>query len=120
MRTDDLYLQDISVALSAIGDFVSGIEKETFLEVDLIRSAVIQKFTIIGEAASKISNTVQDDHPEIDWKTLKAFRNLLVHAYFQTTFVRVWNAAKDIDDLKQKIDAIIALRCPNTLEVKNQ
>lgn len=51
MRTDDLYLQDISVALSAIGDFVSGIEKGTFLEVDLIRSAVIQKFTIIGETS---------------------------------------------------------------------
>ena len=110
MRNENLYLQYISHACRSISDFVAGLSKETFLETDLIQSAVIQKFTVIGEAASKIGDEICDEHPEIDWRTLVSFRNLLVHVYFQTTLERVWEATLDVDSLREHIDAIIRFR----------
>ncbi len=110
MRNESLYLNDISTACLAISDFVAGISKEAFLDTDMIHSAVIQKFTIIGEAASKISITTRDEHPEIDWKTLIAFRNILVHVYFDTTIEKVWEATKDVDALREHVDAILRFR----------
>ena len=110
MRNEDLYLVDISDACLAIGNFVAGVSLETFLETDLIQSAVMQKFIVIGEAASKISSEIRDDHPEIDWKTLVAFRNILVHVYFDTILDRVWEATRDVDALREHVDAIRRFR----------
>ena len=114
MRSEHLYLQDISDACRAIGDFVAGISEETFLQTDLIQSAVIQKFTVIGEAASKISSSTRDEHVEIDWKTLVAFRNILVHVYFETTLERLWVATQDVEELREDVDAIIRFRYADT------
>jgi uncharacterized protein with HEPN domain len=110
MRSEDLYLEDISAAYLAISNFVAGISEKSFLETDIIQSAVIQKFTVIGEAASKIGDETRKDHPEIDWKTLTAFRNILVHVYFETTLEKVWEATCDVDALREHVDAIIRFR----------
>jgi len=106
MRNENLYLEDISSACRSISDFVAGLSKEVFLETDLVQSAVIQKFTVIGEAASRIGDKICDEHPEIDWKTLISFRNFLVHVYFQ----RVWEATLEVDSLREHIDTILQFR----------
>lgn len=54
MRREDLYLADILEATHAIEEFLKGIDKTTFVHNDLIRSAVLRKLTIIGEAASRL------------------------------------------------------------------
>ena len=107
MRDGDLYLEDISTACLAISEFVAGISRTDFIETDMIQSAVIQKFTVIGEAASKIGATIRSEHPEVDWKTLVAFRSILVHVYFDTTLNNVWEATRDVDSLREHVDAIL-------------
>jgi uncharacterized protein with HEPN domain len=34
---------------------------------------------IIGEAATRLSEKFKQDHPEIAWREVKAFRNVIVH-----------------------------------------
>ncbi|MFZ1701834.1 MAG: HepT-like ribonuclease domain-containing protein [Pyrinomonadaceae bacterium] len=106
MRNEDLYLVDICDACLAISDFVAGISRELFLETDLVQSAVIHKFIVIGEAASKLNSTIREEHPEVDWKTLVAFRNILVHVYFDTVLDKVWEATLDVDALREHVSAI--------------
>lgn len=110
MRNEDLYLPDISAACLAISDVVAGISKESFLDTDMIQSAVVQKFTVIGEAASKVGAEIRKEHPEIDWRTLIAFRNILVHVYFETTIEKVWEATRDVDALREQVEAILRFR----------
>lgn len=110
MRNEDLWLKDLVDACSAIGDFVEGVSKEAFLDSDLIQSAVIRKFTQIGEAAAKINNETRIEHPEIDWQTLVAFRNILVHVYFNTTLELVWEATRDVEELRTHVEAVRRFR----------
>lgn len=93
MRREELYLPDIQDATKAVELFIKDVEKGDFLSSDLLQSAVLQKFMIIGEAASKISKELKDRHPEIDWKALVGFRNFLANVYFSANLEIVWLAA---------------------------
>jgi uncharacterized protein with HEPN domain len=43
----------------------------------------VRNLEILGEAASRISPELRNDHPEIPWRTLISTRNRLIHAYFE-------------------------------------
>lgn len=53
MRREKLYLADIVEAADAVATFLAGVERDRFVHDDLLRSAVLQKLSIIGEAAAR-------------------------------------------------------------------
>ena len=56
MRRDDLYLNDIVESADHIATFLGQTDFENFQQSELVRSAVVQKLAIIGEAAARISD----------------------------------------------------------------
>jgi uncharacterized protein with HEPN domain len=68
---------------------------ESFQSSEMMRSAVVQKLAIIGEAAAQVSEALRSRHPEVPWPQIVAFRNILVHAYFGVDWAEVWRAAKN-------------------------
>jgi uncharacterized protein with HEPN domain len=109
MRRELLYLTDIVEAADHIAAFIANATFEQFEQSELVRSAVVQKLAIIGEAASRISSDLRDREPEIPWPQIVAFRNILVHAYFGIDWVEVWNVAKArCPILRQQIAVILA------------
>ena len=57
-RRDDLYLADIVESAESIRSFLEGLgshDRQAFIEDDLVRSAVLQKLSVIGEAATRVS-----------------------------------------------------------------
>jgi len=108
MRREELYLADIVEAADAIEIFLFDIDEQEFIGNDLLRSAVLQKLSITGEAAARISKEFQNKHQEIEWADIIGFRNIVVHAYFAVDWSIVWTTAKhDIPDLKQKILTVL-------------
>jgi uncharacterized protein with HEPN domain len=95
MRRDDLYLNDIIEAADHIASFIAGADFETFEKSEMMRSAVVQKLAIIGEAAARMSEGLRKRHPEIPWPQIVAFRNILIHAYFGIDGEEVWRAARN-------------------------
>ncbi len=95
MRRDRLYLDDITEAAEAIGRFLTGVFEDAFLASDLLQSAVLQKLTIIGEAAARLSPEIKANAPHIPWADIVAFRNIAVHAYFSVQWSIVWVAATE-------------------------
>jgi uncharacterized protein with HEPN domain len=93
MRPERLYLSDVVEAVDAIAGFLDGIQETEFLESDLLRSAVLQKLTVIGEAAARLPPELCERHPEIPWRDIAGFRNIAVHAYFAVEWPIVWVAA---------------------------
>jgi len=111
MRSDDLYLTDILQAADAIAGFVKGIDEVRFVGDDLVRSAVLHKLTVIGEAAARVSGELRQAHPAVPWADIVGFRNIAVHAYFSVDWRLVWNAAvSDAPALKRDIVAILGSR----------
>ncbi len=66
MACEELYLQDIIEAANTIEHFLKDVSKEEFLASELLRSAVLHKLTIIGEAAARISNDLKSCYPNVE------------------------------------------------------
>ncbi len=82
MRDDKQYLTDIVNAADLISLHVSGRTLEDFLDDKMLQPSVLFSFTIIGEAANKLSSLTKESYPEIEWSSIISFRNIIVHAYF--------------------------------------
>jgi uncharacterized protein with HEPN domain len=109
MRRDDLYLNDIIEAVDHIASFHGRMDFEGFRQSELIRSAVVQKLAIIGEAAARISDELTGRYSQVPWPQIVAFRNILIHAYFGIDWSEVWKAAQvDCPTLRQEVTQILA------------
>ena len=108
MRREELFLRDIVEAADLIAQFISGLDRASFQESELVRSAVVQKLALIGEAAAHLSAELQVRYPEVPWPKIVAFRNILVHAYFGIDWDQVWQAAgKEGPALRAQIESIL-------------
>ncbi len=113
MRREEFYLADIVEAADAIEYFLTSVEKSAFLINDLLRSAVLNKLTIIGEAAARLPVEFQEQHPEIEWADIIGFRNIAVHSYFAVDWNIVWTTAtKDAPELREQVAAILDKEYP--------
>lgn len=109
MRLERLYLNDIVEAADHIAEFIAGIDYAAFQRSELLRSAVVQKLSIIGEAAAHVSEDLTMRHPEVPWPQIVAFRNILMHAYFGIDWDVVWRAATNrCPVLREQIASILA------------
>ena len=113
MRDEGLYLQDIVESADEIREFLGGASKDEFVRSSLLRSAVLQKLMVIGEAAARVSRELRERHPEIEWAKVVAFRNVAAHAYFAVDWNLVWNAAAlEAPVLRDRVARIISTDYP--------
>jgi len=92
-RSEDLYLSDIVEAADAVQAYVSGLTLEAFVGNDVLRRAVLQRLTEIGEAAPRLSPELKASTPDIPWADSVGFRHIAVHACFAADWRIVWFAA---------------------------
>jgi uncharacterized protein with HEPN domain len=104
MRRDGLLVEDIVAAADAIAEFIAGYTAETLASNPLVRNAVVNQLTVIGEAVAPLSASVRDQHPEIPWTDIKGLRNVVVHNYFGIDWAEVWSAASsDVPVLRPQL-----------------
>ena len=75
-------LLDMKEAAEKILKYTKGLSFEDFLADDKTIDAVVRNFEIIGEASLRIDEDFRFEHPQIEWKKLRGFRNRIVHDYF--------------------------------------
>ena len=107
MRPEILYLTDIVDAADSIEKFLMGQDFNEFERNEMMHSAVLQKLTVIGEAAARLSKEFTNRYPDIPWMDIVGFRNIAVHEYFAVRWDIVWVAATEevpvLRDLMGKI-----------------
>lgn len=108
MRREARRLRDILEACEAIEGFLEGVDEERFRGDDLLRSGVLLKLLIIGEAANQLGKPFHDEHPEIPWADIVGLRNILIHAYFRVDWSIVWTtAANEVPALRDQIGRLL-------------
>ena len=105
---DHLFLlEDMLDAAQKIQKYTLGLTQESFIEDDKTIDAVIRNFEIIGEAANRIDDDFKIQHPYIEWRKLRGFRNRIVHDYFGIDYKVVWEIIAN--DLTYLIDSLESL-----------
>jgi len=107
-RDDTLYIKDIIESITAIASYIKNIDYSHFINNRMLYSATIRELEIIGEAAGKISQETKKKYPNIDYRTIKDFRNILAHEYFGVDMQIVWDIiTQKLPFLKDEILKII-------------
>src|SRR5882724_9083287 len=109
MRKDEERLRDILDASDEVREFVAGADRETFINSKMMRAAVVQKLTTVGEAASRLSPELRDRHPGIPWKRIRGMRNIVVHDYIGIDYEIIWESASaELPILAKQLTEILA------------
>lgn len=90
-RAVDVYLADILDAVAQIRSYVEGMDDTAFSRDRKTLDAVLRNLEVIGEAARHVPARLRAETPEIDWKRVVAFRNVLAHEYFGVSVPIVWD-----------------------------
>jgi uncharacterized protein with HEPN domain len=86
-----LLIEDILESCLKIEKYISGLEYSDFDSDSMVRDAVERNIEIIGEACNKIPDEFMEQNTGIDWHKPIAMRNRLIHGYFATDPVLLWN-----------------------------
>jgi uncharacterized protein with HEPN domain len=89
-KRDPANLWDMLEASAIIQSFLKNQTFQGFLADDMLRAAVERNLGIIGEAARRISEEFEQEHPEIPWRKIIAQRNVLIHEYDDIDYKEIW------------------------------
>ncbi len=89
MKDDLLYVVHVLECIGRIGRYCEQGE-HAFRESDLIQDAVLRNLQTLGEPTKRMSEGLKARHPEIDWRAISGFRNVLAHDYLGINLDRVW------------------------------
>lgn len=108
MRSDRERLMDIQEAIIKVKKY-SLIDKDSFLDDDLIHTYILYNLQVIGEAVKSLSEDLKSGYDYISWQDITDFRNLLVHEYFRVDLEIVWLIVQqEIPILESQINEILA------------
>jgi len=93
--TDGIFLMHIVDALKETVEFTKDETYESFIGSTLLIRGVTASFEIAGEATKNLTQEFRDAHPEIKWRDMAGFRDVLIHGYFGIDASRLWSGAKE-------------------------
>ena len=102
-----LYLQDIFDSCEKAILFTDGLTFEEFSSDPKTIDAVARNLEIVGEAVKNVPQEILALRPDINWKNIARFRDLIAHYYFRVKLDVVWGIIQNrLDDIMQAADEI--------------
>ena len=107
MKDDRLYLTHIAECIRRIEEYAAP-GRDHFMTNTMMQDAVVRNFEIIGEAAKRLSAGTLDKVPEIPWRRVAGFRDVLIHDYSGVDYEEVWNIIEnDLHNLKEAVNYLL-------------
>lgn len=95
-RDESLYLADIVECSEKVLKFTAGMTYKDFVNDDLHFDAVLRNLEIIGEAVKHIPEETRDKYPQVKWRNIAGFRDVVAHNYFGVSDEIVWDVVENI------------------------
>lgn len=104
------YLYDIQEAARLAAQFTSGRTFEDYQESPMLRLAVERAFGIIGEALVQLARVDEQLAVRIsEFRSIIAFRNILIHDYAQVDNRLVWGIVESkLPVLIREVDSLMS------------
>ena len=103
MSRDEVYLRHIMDSIEKIESYAK-VGYDEFLKTPHWQDAIIRNFEIIGEAAKRLGEEFKCKNPDIPWRSIAGFRDVLIHDYMGVDLNAVWKIIENqLPDLKKVV-----------------
>jgi len=89
------YLDDMIGFAKRVIAYTDGLDQAGFEASPMRYDATLRNLELIGEAATRIPQSVREGFEEIPWRQLIATRNRLIHAYLGIDNDILWSIIRD-------------------------
>ena len=104
-----IFLTHIAQSIELVLGYVSDVSEESFGGDLQLQDAVVRRLEIIGEAVRNMPESYRARHPEVPWRDIVDFRNVLIHEYFIVDTDVVWTIVHtELPQLAVQIQALLA------------
>lgn len=107
MNRTRAYLEDLLSEITRVESFTLDGEKSFYAD-DRTQYAVMMAYARIGEITKRLPDSLLVTQPEIEWRDLKGFRDVLLHRYNEIDAKIVWQAVLKLPSLRAAIEALLA------------
>ena len=105
-----LFLRHALLCVRRIRDYTASHTESTFLADQMAQDAVIRNLEVIGQCIKDHGlDPLQALNPDIRWRTIAAFRNVLAHEYMGVKPSLVWQVVvNELPALENALEKILA------------
>jgi uncharacterized protein with HEPN domain len=89
-------------------EFAAGKSRKDFDDDRMLTLAITKSIEIIGEAATKVSESCKAENNNIPWNDVAGMRNRLIHGYFDINLDIVWETIQtDLPELIESLEKVL-------------
>ena len=92
-EADQALIQHMRECLSLIAEYTAG-ERTRFDDSRMVQDAVLRKLQTLTESSQRLSEPIKATEPQVPWRKLAGFRNVLVHGYLGVDLLAVWSVVE--------------------------
>lgn len=101
-KDDSVYIDHMVDCIQRIDEYVES--KEQFYSSRLVQDAVIRNLQAMAESSQRLAEDTKSNYPDIPWKAISGFRNILVHDYLGVDLDAIWSVVEqDLPKLEQAL-----------------
>jgi len=101
------YVDDMIRFATKVLTYTRGFTQMAFVSNAIVYDATLRNLELIGEAATKIPDTVRTARPGIPWRQIIATRNRLIHGYLGIDDDTIWSIIeRDIPALLAELQVL--------------
>jgi uncharacterized protein with HEPN domain len=104
IESDRVLLAHMRECIERIGEYTAG-EQLRFETSRLVQDAVIRNLQTLTESSQRLSDDIKASEPQVPWRELAGFRNVIVHGYLGIDLAAVWLVVhQDLPPLAAALD----------------
>jgi uncharacterized protein with HEPN domain len=105
---DRVLLAHMRDCIERVREYTAG-DRTRFEISRLVQDAVIRNLQTLAESSQRLSDTVKSTEPQVPWRELAGFRNVIVHGYLGIDLGAVWLVVEhDLPPLAAALDRMVA------------
>lgn len=98
--------------IDRVREYTAG-DRVRFETSRLVQDAVIRNLQTLTESSQRLSDSIKATEPQVPWRELAGFRNVIVHAYLGMDLGAVWLVVEqDLPPLVAALDRMVARSGP--------
>jgi uncharacterized protein with HEPN domain len=113
-EADRVLLAHMRDCLDRILEYTNA-ERSRFDASHLVQDAVIRNLQTLAESSQRLSSEIKGSEPQVPWRELAGFRNVIVHGYLGVDLGAVWLVVQqDLPMLTEAVDRMAAHLGPSS------